>query len=63
MEKPSKRNLFDDDSDEADDYKPGVPQPDAEDEMYKPQADEMEEVKIDSTPVTQEQTTNDEYQP
>ena len=54
MEKPSKRNLFDDDSDEADDYKPGAVQPDAEDEMYKPQADEMEDVQIDSTPVTQE---------
>ena len=54
MEKPSKRNLFDDDSEE-DDYKPGaLAKPDEEDEMYKPQADEMEEVKIDSTPVTQE---------
>ena len=56
MEKPSKRNLFDDDSDEADDYKPGAAKPEAEDEdeMYKPQADEMEDVKIDSAPVTQE---------
>ena len=56
MEKPSKRNLFDDDSDE-DDYKPGQSSnhPDAGDEMYKPQADAMEEVKIDTTtPATQE---------
>jgi hypothetical protein len=56
MEKPSKRNLFDDDS-EDDDYKPGQSssQPDAGDETSKPQADEMEEVKIDTTtPATQE---------
>ena len=54
MEKPTKRNLFDDDSEE-DDYKPGaIPKPEEDDVMYKPQADEMEDVKIDSTPVTQE---------
>ena len=55
MEKPSKRNLFDDDSDDDGDqmYKPT---PAAEE---KPQADQMEEVKIDQTPVTQE----DEYVP
>jgi len=48
MEKPSKRNLFDDDSDEE--YNPGA----AKEEMYKPQANEMEQVKFEETPVTQE---------
>jgi hypothetical protein len=51
MEKPSRRNLFDDDSDE-DDYKPGQAKNTTE-ETYKPQSDEMQNVKIDSTP-TQE---------
>lgn len=40
MEKPSKRNLFDDDSDEGD-YNPGATaasaHPEEDDEMYKPQ--------------------------
>ena len=56
MEKPSKRNLFDDDSSDEGDYKPGATtQPEA--------VNEMEDVKIDQTPVTQEQTNDDEYQP
>ena len=61
MEKPSKRNLFDDD--DSDDNVPvakAVPKED-EDEMYKPQPDQMEQVQIDNQPLTQE--TNDEYQP
>lgn len=54
MEKPSKRNLFDDDSSDDGDtmYKPTTDTPAAEE---KPQASEMEDVKIDQTPVTQEE--------
>lgn len=54
MEKPSKRNLFDDSSDDNGDemYKPSPDTPAAEE---KPQASEMEDVKIDQTPVTQEE--------
>ena len=67
MEKPSKRNLFDDDSDE-DDYQPGATTTATQEEpKAAPQTDEMEQIPVggetNTAPATQDALGEDDYAP